>query len=116
MKEKTDDKPISNSKNKNLFLIYIRMVLGIIGVFALFASLGLFVYARLTGETSAAETSYTAQTYDGGTEQTQVPWDGKITGGVNIIEAPDKTNFLIALISLCSAIVGSLIAIFWGKK
>jgi len=88
-----DDKPISNSKNKNLFLIYIRMVLGIIGVFAVFMSIGLFLYAKLT-EGAVLAPSATEAGNDTELDQPRDTWDGSVIGG-DIIDTPNKTNFLI---------------------
>jgi len=94
-KPKNDDKPVPN--NRNPFAVYMRTVLGIVGVFALLVSLGLFVYAKTVKNNApipaaVPETSSAANTPE--QNQTQ-SWDGSILNGVSIIEAPDKTNFLI---------------------
>lgn len=84
------DKPRSN--DKKLFTIYIRLVLGIIGVFIVFLSVGLFVYTRMS-KSSSPTPAPVYEVTEAGHLATPPPSGNILT---DILEAPDKTNFLLA--------------------
>lgn len=79
------------ASNKNLFLVYIRLVLGIVGIFAVFLFAGLFVYSKITN--SKAPTPAPSFIVDEPNPLATPTPSGNILS--DILEAPDKTNFLL---------------------
>jgi LCP family protein required for cell wall assembly len=92
LKQKNQDPPKSNSKN--LFSVYIRLVLVILGCFSIFLIVGLFAYSRLSkGEVITPEPALPVE--DSNPNGTQVTESGTVITEPSA-DTPVKTNFLIA--------------------
>ncbi|MDR1688414.1 MAG: LCP family protein [Clostridiales bacterium] len=92
MKQKKQDTPEGNSKN--LFSVYIRLVLIIIGCFSVFLIVGLFAYSWLSkGNVITPEPSLPVT--DSNPSGTQVTESGTVITNPSA-DTPVKTNFLIA--------------------
>ncbi|GHU77574.1 transcriptional regulator [Clostridia bacterium] len=82
----------SNNKKKSLLSTYLRVVLGVVGVFVVVLAIGMTVYSR-TSKPKAPTPTQVVNVPEGAAQPTSAPKSGNII--TDISQIPDKTNFLI---------------------